>query len=122
LAKVTFAPKYIPYKTLSKFELAHFLYLNWVHYDMFDTCMSAPVGSVSNQLIVNPAQLNWKAQEPTSLNSKWDTDKFISRRFLLSPLHVQLAFCKFQGRYNGLVCQYNLPVRQMLSDRFHTNH
>jgi hypothetical protein len=28
LAKVTFAPKYIPYKTLSKFELAHFLYLN----------------------------------------------------------------------------------------------
>jgi hypothetical protein len=34
--------------------------------------------------------------------------------------HLQAAFRKFYGRYNDLVCQYNLPLGQILSDVFHT--
>jgi hypothetical protein len=35
--------------------------------------------------------------------------------------HLQEAFRKFEGRYNDLVCQYNLPLGQMLSEVFYTN-
>jgi hypothetical protein len=31
------------------------------------------------------------------------------------------SFRKFYGRYNNLVCQYNFPLGQMLSDVFDTS-
>jgi hypothetical protein len=31
-------------------------------------------------------------------------------------LQLQVAFRKYQGRYNVLVCQYNLPLGQLLSN------
>jgi hypothetical protein len=46
-------------------------------------------------------------------------DRLMSQGFLQSRL--QAAFRKFNGRYNDLVCQYNLSFGQMLSDVFHTN-
>jgi hypothetical protein len=45
------------------------------------------------------------------------TNTLMSRGFLQSRL--QAAFCKFYGGYNNLVCQYNLPLGQVLSDVFH---
>jgi hypothetical protein len=47
------------------------------------------------------------------------TDKLMSRGFQLSRL--QAAFRKFYGRYNDLICPYNLSLGHMLSDMFHTN-
>jgi hypothetical protein len=47
------------------------------------------------------------------------TNKLMSQDFQLSRL--QTAFHKFYGNYNDLVCRYNLPLRYMLSDIFHTN-
>jgi hypothetical protein len=47
------------------------------------------------------------------------TNKLMSQGFLQPRL--QAAFRKFYGRYNDLVCQYDLPLGQMLSDVFHTN-
>jgi hypothetical protein len=47
------------------------------------------------------------------------TIKLMSQGFLQSRL--QTAFRKFCGRYNDVVCQYNLPLRQMLSGMFHTD-
>jgi hypothetical protein len=32
-----------------------------------------------------------------------------------------LAFRKFYGRYNDLICPYNLSLGHMLSDMFYTN-
>jgi hypothetical protein len=43
----------------------------------------------------------------------------ISKGFQLS--HIQTAFHKFYGRYNYLICPYNLSLGHMLSDMFHTN-
>jgi hypothetical protein len=43
----------------------------------------------------------------------------MSQGFLQSCL--QVAFHKFYGGYNDLVCQYNLPLVQILSDVFYTN-
>jgi hypothetical protein len=45
-------------------------------------------------------------------------DKLMSQGFQLSRL--QAAFRKFHGRYNDLICPYNLPLGHMLSDMFHT--
>jgi hypothetical protein len=39
-----------------------------------------------------------------------------------STVLLQAAFRKFYGIYSGLVCQYNLPSGQILSDMFHINH
>jgi hypothetical protein len=47
------------------------------------------------------------------------TDKLMSQGFHLSRL--QAAFRKFYGRYNDLICPYNLSLGHMLSDMFHTN-
>jgi hypothetical protein len=47
------------------------------------------------------------------------TDKLMSQGFQLSRL--QAAFRKFYGRYNDLICPYNLSLGNMLSDMFHTN-
>jgi hypothetical protein len=47
------------------------------------------------------------------------TNKLMSQGFLKSRL--QAAFRNFYGRYNDLVCQYSLPLGQMLSIAFHTN-
>jgi hypothetical protein len=47
------------------------------------------------------------------------TDKLMSQGFQLSRL--QAAFHKFYGRYNDLICPYNLYLDHMLSDMFHTN-
>jgi hypothetical protein len=47
------------------------------------------------------------------------TDKLKPQRFLQSRL--QAAFHKYGVRYNDLVCQYNIPLGQMLSDVFHIN-
>jgi hypothetical protein len=44
----------------------------------------------------------------------------MSKGFLQSRL--QAAFRKFYGRYNDLACQYNLPLGQILSTVFHTDH
>jgi hypothetical protein len=41
----------------------------------------------------------------------------MSQGFLQSSL--QAGFCKLYGRYNDLVCLYNLALGQMLSDVFH---
>jgi hypothetical protein len=46
------------------------------------------------------------------------TKKLMSQVFLQSRL--QVAFCKFYGCYNDVVCQYSLPLGQMLSDVIHT--
>jgi hypothetical protein len=35
---------------------------------------------------------------------------------------LQAAFCQFYGRYNNLVCQYNLSLGQMLSDMFELSY
>jgi hypothetical protein len=43
----------------------------------------------------------------------------MSQGFQLSRL--QAAFRKFYGRYNDLICPYNLSLGHMLSDMFHTN-
>ena len=43
----------------------------------------------------------------------------MSQRLQLSRL--QAAFRKFYGRYNDLICSYNLSLGHMLSDMFHTN-
>jgi hypothetical protein len=47
------------------------------------------------------------------------TDKLRSQGFQLSRL--QAAFRKFYGRYNDLICPYNLSLGHMLSDMLHTN-
>jgi hypothetical protein len=47
------------------------------------------------------------------------TNKLMSQGFQLARLHA--AFRKFYGRYNDLVCPYNLSLGHMLSDVFHTN-
>jgi hypothetical protein len=47
------------------------------------------------------------------------TNKLMSQGFQLSRL--QAAFRKFYGRYNDLICPYNLSLGHMLSDMFHTN-
>ena len=47
------------------------------------------------------------------------TNKLMSQGFQLSRL--QAAFRKFYGRYNDLICPYNLSLGRMLSDMFHTN-
>ena len=47
------------------------------------------------------------------------TDKLMLQGFM--PSRLKSAFRKFYGRYNDLVCHYNLPLGQMLSDVFHTN-
>jgi hypothetical protein len=47
------------------------------------------------------------------------TNELMSQGFLQSP--TQTALRKFYGHYNDLVCPYNLPLSQMLSDVFHTN-
>ena len=47
------------------------------------------------------------------------TNKLMSQGFQLSRL--QAAFRKFYGRYNDLICSYNLSLGHMLSDMFHTN-
>jgi hypothetical protein len=47
------------------------------------------------------------------------TNKLMSQGFLQPRL--QAPFRKYYGRYNDLVCQYNLPVGQKLSDVFHAN-
>ena len=43
----------------------------------------------------------------------------MSQGFQLSRL--QAAFRKFIGRYNDLICPYNLSLGHMLSDVFHTH-
>jgi hypothetical protein len=45
------------------------------------------------------------------------TRKLMSQGFLQSRLRA--AFRKFYTHYNDLVCHYNIPLRQMLSDVFH---
>jgi hypothetical protein len=40
---------------------------------------------------------------------------------LMSQGFIRATFRKFYGSYNDLVCQYNLPLGQMLSDLFHIN-
>jgi hypothetical protein len=47
------------------------------------------------------------------------TKKLMSQGFL--QFRSQTAFRKLYGRYNDLVCQYNIPLDQILSDVFHTN-
>jgi hypothetical protein len=47
------------------------------------------------------------------------TNKLMSQGFQLS--HLQAAFRKFYDRYNDLISPYNLSLRHMLSDMFHTN-
>ena len=47
------------------------------------------------------------------------TNKLMSHGFQLSRL--QTAFRKLYGRYNDLICSYNLSLGHMLSDMFHTN-
>jgi hypothetical protein len=47
------------------------------------------------------------------------TGKLMSQGFQLSRL--QAAFRKFYGRYNDLICSYNLSLGHMLSDMFHIN-
>jgi hypothetical protein len=46
-------------------------------------------------------------------------NKLISQGFQLSRL--QVVFCKIYGRYNDLICSYNLSLGHMLPDMFHTN-
>jgi hypothetical protein len=51
----------------------------------------------------------------------WKHDQVMSQGFLQSRLQA-VFFCNFYGRYNDLVCQYNLPlgqIGQMLSDVFY---
>jgi hypothetical protein len=57
--------------------------------------------------------------EQVSIRGSLLTKKLMSQGFLQSRLHTALR--TFYGRYNDLVCQYNLPLGQMLSDVFHTN-
>jgi hypothetical protein len=45
--------------------------------------------------------------------------KLMSQGFLQSRL--QAALHTFYGRYNDLVCRYNLPLGQILSDVYNTN-
>ena len=47
------------------------------------------------------------------------TNKFMSLGFQLFRLQVSLR--KFHGRYNNLICPYNLSLGNMLSDIFHIN-
>jgi hypothetical protein len=47
------------------------------------------------------------------------TNKLMSKGFQQSHLHA--AFRKFYGRYNDVICPYNLSLAHMLSDMFHTN-
>jgi hypothetical protein len=49
------------------------------------------------------------------------TNKLMSQGFLLSRQCWHAAFSKFYGRYNDLICPYNLSLGYMLSDLFHTN-
>ena len=47
------------------------------------------------------------------------TDKLLLQGLQRSRLEA--AFCKFYGRYNNLVYQYDLPLSQMLSGVFHSH-
>jgi hypothetical protein len=71
------------------------------------------------------SQLIWYARacsiyDQFSVRSNLLTDKLMSKVFQLFLL--QGALCKFYGRYNDLICPYNLSLGHMLSDIFHTNH
>jgi hypothetical protein len=46
-------------------------------------------------------------------------NKLMSQGFQL--FRLQAAFRKLYGRYNDLICPYNLSLGNMLSDMFHTN-
>jgi hypothetical protein len=42
---------------------------------------------------------------------------------IISPVpqsHLQAAFCNIYGHYNDLVCHYNVPIGQLLSNMLHT--
>jgi hypothetical protein len=47
------------------------------------------------------------------------TDKLVLQGFLQSRL--MSIFCKFNGCYNDLICNYKLSLSHMLSDIFHSN-
>jgi hypothetical protein len=47
------------------------------------------------------------------------TNKLMSQGFQMSSLRA--AFRISNGRYNNLICPYNLSLDHMLSDMFHTN-
>ena len=55
-------------------------------------------------------------QHTINFNSRQSTDKHVDDKGFQS--HLQATFGK---SYNGLVCQYNLSIDQMLSDVFNTN-
>ena len=49
-------------------------------------------------------------------------DRLLTNKLMLQGFdNVLTEFRKFFGCYNELVCQYNLPLGQKLSDVFHTN-
>ena len=56
---------------------------------------------------------------PVRGNLLTDTGTLMSQGFQLSRL--QAAVRKCYGRYNDLICPYNLYLGHMLSDMFHTN-
>jgi hypothetical protein len=51
------------------------------------------------------------------------TNKLMSQGFQQSRLNLNLnkAFRKCYGRYNDIICPYNLSLGHILSDMFHTN-
>jgi hypothetical protein len=95
------------------FSIAHFPYLQ--------VCNNIPASPAYGVYIL---QLIWYARACSTYDQflfrgNLLTDKLMSQGFQLHRL--QAAFCKFDGRYNDLICPYNLSVCHMLSDMFHTN-
>jgi hypothetical protein len=54
-------------------------------------------------------------------SSRQSTDKQVDVTGV-STVCLQAALRKSYGRYNDLICPYNLSLGHMLSDMFHTNH
>jgi hypothetical protein len=57
---------------------------------------------------------------PSGFDSWQSTDKYVDVTEVLQS-DLPALFHKFYGHYNDPVCQYNLPLDQMLSGVFHAN-
>jgi hypothetical protein len=75
----------------------------------------------SNQKFTLNRQCKSLLEIRSGFTSRQSTYKQVDVTRVSTVSFTQAAFRKFYGRYNDLICPYNLSLGHMLSDMFHTN-